>query len=198
MKLCHVTRRSGLLSLAPVSYSSDTCHMTQLGSFICLPQPPFWGIVFSSTARPIAAIDVGSASAVSLAFCVSCLESSRSFLKHYLNIITNPQKNQGWKKIDAIIMFYRRNWDVSEENNICIFKHWSSVLNLFVWLRGQWNPSTLLREVPATIPTQAHQENQSQTESVVVNYLPRSFPDPILLWNLTWYLITATWTTTTS
>ena len=60
--------------------------MTQLPSFICLPQPPLWGIVFSRDVWPVVAIVVGSVSAISLAFCISCLESPRCLLKPYLNM----------------------------------------------------------------------------------------------------------------
>ena len=60
--------------------------MTQLWSFICLPQAPLWGIVFSRDVWPVVAIVVGSVSAISLALCISCLKSPASLLKHCLNI----------------------------------------------------------------------------------------------------------------
>ena len=83
-------------------YSSDTCHMTQLPSFICLPQPPSWGIVFSRDVWPVVAIVVGSVRAIRLAFCISCLESHRCLLKPYLNMINQKKppnlKDQKKKK----------------------------------------------------------------------------------------------------
>ena len=92
--------------------------MTQLPSFICLPQPPLWGIVFSRDAWPVVAIVVGSVSAISLAFCISCLESPRCLLKPYLNMINHKKppniKDKKKKKkisgrakhISAVILFH--------------------------------------------------------------------------------------------
>lgn len=133
MKLCHVTKRSGLLSLAWYCYSSDTCHMTQLRSFICLPQPPFWGIVFSRDMWPFVAIVVGSVSTISLAFCISCLKSPRSFLKYCLNIINykisiklkkKRQKSlRTEKKISAIISYKFAGIEICTERIIFIFQN---------------------------------------------------------------------------
>lgn len=142
MKLCHVTKRSGLLSLAQYRYSSDTCHMTQLRSFICLPQPPFWGIVFSSNAWPFAAIVVGSVSTISLAFCISCLESPRSLLKYCLNIINYKMPTKLKKrlkkisedkkrKISAIISHKFAGLELSGKKKIYILKHLSLFLNVY-------------------------------------------------------------------
>ena len=91
--------------------------MTQLPSFICLPQPPLWGIVFSRDVWPVVALVVGSVSAISLAFCISCLESPRCLLKPYLNMKNhkNPPNLKDKKKkkisgrakhISAVIIFH--------------------------------------------------------------------------------------------
>lgn len=174
MKLCHVTKRSGLLSLAQYRYSSDTCHMTQLRSFICLPQPPFWGIVFSSNAWPFAAIVVGSVSTISLAFCISCLESPRSLLKYCLNIINYKMPTKLKKKIKKNLRGQEkknqchyftqvcRTWIVWKEKNL----YFKTPIFIFECLSEQGANKTqvcFIIKVPATLTSQAHHsEPQSQ------------------------------------
>lgn len=89
--------------------------MTQLRSFICLPQPPLWGIVFSRNVWPTVAIAEGSVCAISLAFCVSCLKFPRSLLKPCLNIINyktpaklEKRQNLRTRKISAMTVFHTR------------------------------------------------------------------------------------------
>ena len=91
MKLHHVTKRSVLLSLAPVPLLKWYLSHDPTSVFY-LPSPAtLVGNCLFQRCVAVVAIVVGSVSAISLAFCISCLESPRCLLKPYLNMINHKK-----------------------------------------------------------------------------------------------------------
>lgn len=96
--------------------------MTQLRSFICLPQAPFWGIVFSRALWPLAAIVVGTVRISEIPqMCLNILNDKTQ---------RNPDK-AWWEEGETITILTFR---VSSQGlrSVCILKRQSSILNLFI------------------------------------------------------------------